>query len=214
VLRKIRRLLSGNSGPAPRAALAISTGLAVAVALTVSSGCSKQGGNKLEELEKAGKSGTAGASATQKQGSSAAGEERRPAPDFSLRDLDGREVSLSQMRGKVVILNFWATWCPPCRQEIPDFVDLQKQYGAQGLQIVGVSMDQEGASVVRPFVQQNHINYTMLVDGQKIAGLYGGIQGIPTTFILDRQGRIAKKAVGFTSRSVFEKLVTGLLKES
>jgi len=142
------------------------------------------------------------------------GASRHPAPEFTLPDMNGRSVSLSQFRGKVVILDFWATWCPPCRMEIPHFVELQGRFQSKGLEIVGVSLDQEGAAKVRPFAQQNKINYTMLVNGLPITGMYGGISGIPTTFVLDKRGRVAQQFVGFTDESVFESLVSSLLTES
>lgn len=150
-----------------------------------------------------------GAAQTAASGSS----QRRPAPEFTLKDLDGKDVSLSQFRGKVVILDFWATWCPPCRMEIPHFVELERDYRSKGLAVVGISLDQGGAQVVRPFAEQNGINYTMLVNGQPLAGLYGGITGIPTTFVLDKQGRVAKAFEGYRDKSEFEKLVQDLLAE-
>ena len=180
--------------------------LLVTAALVLAAGCSKQKNKTIDEMEEAGKA--AG------QPQAAQGEARKEAPNFTLKDINGDQFQLSQLKGKVVILDFWATWCPPCRQEIPHFVDLQKQYQSKGLEIVGISVDDRGAAVVKPFAQKFNINYTMLVDGQAITNLYGGVQGIPTTFVLDKQGRIVKKFVGLTDRSVFENLVQGLLKES
>jgi peroxiredoxin len=141
-------------------------------------------------------------------------DSRRPSPDFVLRDISGKEVKLSDLRGKVVILDFWATWCAPCREEIPGFIDLQDRYRDRGLEIVGVSVDQGGISVVAPFARQMRINYTMLVDGMGVANLFGGIQGIPTTFVLDRQGRIVKRFTGLVEHSVFEGLIKELLAEA
>ncbi len=133
------------------------------------------------------------------------------APDFTLNDLDGNSFSLSETKGKVVVLDFWATWCPPCRKEIPDFVLLYKQYGKDGLMIVGVALDRGGAKAVRSFVEQNDVNYPIVLGNQRVSNLYGGISGIPTSFIIDRQGRIANKFVGFRSKEVFENAIKELL---
>ena len=124
------------------------------------------------------------------------------APQFTLSDIGGRPISLSNYRGKVVILDFWAPWCPPCRREIPDFVSLQNQYTSRGLQIIGVGLDQ--TNNIASFVQQYSINYPVVVGDDAISNLYGGVSGIPTTFIIDRQGIIINKFVGVTNRTVFE----------
>jgi peroxiredoxin len=142
-----------------------------------------------------------------------AAQDRRPSPDFSLKDLDGRDVRLADFRGKVVMVNFWATWCPPCRAEIPDFIELQSQWGPKGLQIIGISLDDEGAAKVAPFASQNRINYTMLVNGNRAANAYGGIEGIPTTFLLDRQGRVVERRAGVAPREHWQQVIASLLKE-
>jgi peroxiredoxin len=142
-----------------------------------------------------------------------AAESRRPAPGFSLEDIEGHKVQLSDFRGKVVMVNFWATWCPPCRAEIPDFVALQRAYGSKGLQIVGISLDEEGAAKVAPFAAQNRINYAMLVDGNAAAQAYGGIEGIPTTFLIDKQGRVVEQKVGVADPKHWEQAIEALLGE-
>jgi cytochrome c biogenesis protein CcmG/thiol:disulfide interchange protein DsbE len=131
------------------------------------------------------------------------------APQFTLSDIEGRPISLSKYRGKVVILDFWAPWCPPCRREIPDFISLQNQYASKGLQIIGIGLDQPNN--VASFVQQHGINYPVVVGDDAIANLYGGVSGIPTTFIIDRQGNIINKFEGFTNRTVFEEEIKKLL---
>ncbi len=131
------------------------------------------------------------------------------APDFSLSAIDGKHVSLSAYRGKVVILDFWAPWCPPCRKEIPDFIALQQQYASQGLQIIGIGLD-EPANVVS-FVRQNGFNYPVAVGDDAISNRYGGVDGLPTTFIIDRQGTIRNRFEGFTERAVFEREIKKLL---
>lgn len=133
------------------------------------------------------------------------------APEFALASLDGETVKLSDYQGRVVIVDFWATWCPPCREEIPHFVELQQRFGDRGLTVIGVSVDQGGPQVVRSFAQEQEINYPLVMADARVAGDYGGIRGIPTTFIIDRQGRIVKKYVGYQDMSVFERDVEALL---
>jgi len=140
-----------------------------------------------------------------------AGEIGSNAADFELADLSGKKVRLSDFKGKVVILDFWATWCGPCRAEIPEFVKLQSKYKDKGLAIVGLSLDSDGESVVAPFARKHDINYTMLLANDGTARLYGGVNAIPTTFILDRQGRIVKKFIGVMPRETFEQAIQPLL---
>ena len=134
------------------------------------------------------------------------------APEWQLKDPDGQPVALSDFKGKVVILDFWATWCPPCRAEIPGFVALQKQYAAQGLTVVGVSLDTTGASVVKSFMQHLGMNYPVVIGDEKIAADYGGISAIPTTFVIDRNGNIVTSHQGYASQVVFESEIRPLLK--
>lgn len=133
------------------------------------------------------------------------------APEWQLKDPDGQPVALSDFKGKVVILDFWATWCPPCRAEIPEFIALQKQYAAQGLTVVGVSLDTDGAAVVKSFMKRNGMNYPVVIGDDKIAADYGGISAIPTTFVLDRTGNIVTSHQGFASQVVFESEIRPLL---
>jgi len=128
------------------------------------------------------------------------------APDFTLQDINGNEVTLSDFKGKVVVLNFWATWCPPCRKEIPVFIELYKKYKDEGLVIIGISLDREGKRVLIPFVKKFGINYPVLIGTKKVVDAYGGIRGIPTTFIIDKKGKIRKKHIGLplNPREFFE----------
>jgi cytochrome c biogenesis protein CcmG/thiol:disulfide interchange protein DsbE len=119
------------------------------------------------------------------------------APNFSLQDMDGQPLNLASYKGKVVLLDFWATWCAPCRDEIPHFVEFQKSYGAQGLQIIGISMD-DGPKPVREFYQQFKMNYPVAMGTTQLAQSYGGILGLPVTFLIGRDGRIVAKYVGAT----------------
>jgi peroxiredoxin len=134
------------------------------------------------------------------------------APEWQLNDPDGQPVKLSDFKGKVVILDFWATWCPPCRAEIPGFVALQKQYAAQGLTVVGVSLDTAGASVVKSFMKNLGMNYPVVIGDEKIAADYGGVSAIPTTFVIDRNGNIVTSHQGYASQLVFESEIRPLLK--
>jgi peroxiredoxin len=126
------------------------------------------------------------------------------APEFELASLSGQNVKLSRYRGKAVLLNFWATWCAPCKIEMPWFEDLYKQYKPQGLEIVGVSMDDGGKEEVERFVKEMKVNYTILQGSEKVADNYGGVQFLPETFIIDRNGKIVKTLFGIHSESDFE----------
>ncbi len=144
-----------------------------------------------------------------KAGKAADGEPM--APDFTLTDISGQEFSLSSTRGKVVILDFWATWCPPCRMEIPHFEALYKEYKGKGLEIIGVALDRGGASDVIPFVKANGVTYPVVIGGAEVTALYGGFRGIPTTFVLDRNGAIVEKFVGYREKETFEEAIKKLL---
>jgi len=117
--------------------------------------------------------------------------------DFTLTDLDGNEISLSDFNGKVLILNFWATWCPPCREEIPDFVEVYDEYESEDVQFIGVS--NEDISTLRSFVEDYNISYPILIDDENIMGKWG-ISAIPTTFVFDKNGQIISKSVGMMTR--------------
>ena len=133
------------------------------------------------------------------------------APDFALPDLKGRTVHLKDFRGKVVVLDFWATWCGPCKMEIPHFVELMKRHGEKGLEIVGVAMDETGADVVKPFVEKNGLHYHVLLGDDYTANRFGGVNALPTTFVIDRGGHIARKYIGYRSLESFEEDLAPLL---
>jgi peroxiredoxin len=135
----------------------------------------------------------------------------KAAPAWELKDLDGKTVHSSDFKGKVVILDFWATWCPPCRAELPSFVALQKKYQDKGLTVVGMSVDKGSVDDVKAFAKQQGLNYPVVLADAKIAGAFGGIEGIPTTFIIDRNGHIVKQHVGLTEQSEFESDIKPLL---
>ncbi len=131
-------------------------------------------------------------------------KDRKPAPEFELKDADGKTVRLSEYKGKVVLLDFWATWCGPCKIEIPWFIDFERKYKDQGFAVIGVSMDEEGWTVVKPFVSELAINYRILQGSDATAQLYGGVEALPTTFLIDRDGRIAATHVGLAGKDDFE----------
>ena len=133
------------------------------------------------------------------------------APDFNLKKIDGGMAKLSDYSGKVIILDFWATWCPPCIKEIPDFVELQKEYGDKGLIILGISLDQNPKQALPKFIKKYKVNYPILLTDGKVDKSYGGVTGIPTTFIINRKGEIYKRYVGFRPKNVFEEDIRSLL---
>ena len=128
----------------------------------------------------------------------------KPAPDFALQTLDGQTLKLSDLRGKAVVLNFWATWCSPCKAEMPWFVDFQKQYAAQGLQIVGVAMDDSAKEDIVKFAQQMGVNYPVVLGKESLADQYGGVEFLPTTFYIDRSGNIQERVFGIVDRQEAE----------
>lgn len=133
------------------------------------------------------------------------------APAWTLTDLDGKTIHSTDFKGKVVILDFWATWCGPCRAEIPEFIDLQKQYAKQGLVVVGVSVDEAGPAAVRLFAQKLGMNYRVGVADEKMLDAFGDIEALPTTFVINRAGRIVDVHVGLTDKEDFEKEIEPLL---
>ncbi len=142
------------------------------------------------------------------------GPSAKSAPSFTLQDLNGKTVSLSDFKGKVVVLDFWATWCPPCVKEIPHFIELYEQYKDRGFAMVGISVDREGVSVVKSFARKYQINYPILMADGQVANAYGGITGIPTTFVIDSAGNIRHKYVGYREKAVFEADIKTLLAEA
>jgi len=124
------------------------------------------------------------------------------APNFELANLDGDKVRLNDSTGKIRIVDFWATWCPPCRAEIPHFNALTSKY--PDLVILGIALDREGPSVLKPFAKEYNIQYPLLIGNSETVQAFGDIQSIPTTFVIDQAGYIIKKYVGYRPQSVFE----------
>jgi thiol-disulfide isomerase/thioredoxin len=129
------------------------------------------------------------------------------APDFSLESLDGKTLRLSDLRGKAVLLNFWATWCGPCKIEMPWFVDLQKQYGSQGLQIVGVAMDDASKEDIGKFAKDMGVNYPILIGKESVGDQYGGVPALPESFLISRDGKIVDKIIGLRGKAEIEDAV-------
>ncbi len=127
-------------------------------------------------------------------------EDPAVAPDFTLKDLNGNNITLSAYKGKVLILNFWATWCPPCRAEIPDFIEVYDEYKAKGLEILGISVDQISAAQVSKFVERNKMNYPVAMATNDLFRDYPPPQAVPTTLVIDRDGKIQYKKVGMMSK--------------
>ena len=130
-----------------------------------------------------------------------------PAPDFQLPSLDGAKVKLSDFRGKAVLLNFWATWCPPCKVEMPWFADLLKEYGKDGLVILGVAMDDSEPDKIAQFASEMGVNYPILLGTDQVSDDYGNVQYLPTSFYISRDGTIVDKMTGLLDRKDIEEAV-------
>ncbi len=133
------------------------------------------------------------------------------APDFTLLNLAGDTVNLSDYKGKVVIINFFATYCPPCRMEMPDFVDLQKQFGSQDFTVLAISVDNDGEKVLPPFIEKLGINFPVLLATSKVLADYGNIYALPVTFVLDKEHKIVKKIMGKINKEELTPLIKELL---
>jgi thiol-disulfide isomerase/thioredoxin len=142
------------------------------------------------------------------------------APEIRVKDLDDREVKLQDYQGKVVLVNFWATWCDPCRIEIPWLIEMQEKYGAQGFTVLGVAMDEEGKQVVAPFVakeryevsgQKRPMNYPIVIGNENVADKFGGLLGYPTSVLISRDGKQLKRITGLISYEEMSKAIEGAL---
>lgn len=138
-------------------------------------------------------------------------KDRHQAPDFALKDADGKVVHLSDYKGKVVLLDFWATWCGPCKIEIPWFMELQRANKDKGFEVLGVAMDDEGWETVKPFLADLGVNYRVVMGNDQTAQMYGGVDALPTTFLIDRTGKIAAVHIGLASKKDFVDGVQQLL---
>jgi peroxiredoxin len=192
--------------------------VAFAVALLAAAGCAKK-----ETASKACNPDSCGKTCDMKTCPGAANadvglEVGQTPPPFTLKDLAGNDVSLSDFAGKVVVLDLWATWCGPCRQEIPVLVSLYEEFKDRGLVVVGVGLDEEGVEALAPFAEANHMSYPVLV-GDKVLGATYKVTSIPSTYVIGRDGKIASKHVGFSSavqtalREEISKLIEGAAQE-
>jgi peroxiredoxin len=138
-------------------------------------------------------------------------QERHPAPEFALKDANGKTVRLEDYKGKVILLDFFATWCGPCKIEIPWFMEMERKNKDRGFAVLGVSMDDEGWDIVKPFLAELGVNYRVVIGNDSTAQLYGGVDALPTTFLIDRNGKIASVHIGLASKKVFEDGIEQLL---
>jgi peroxiredoxin len=139
--------------------------------------------------------------------------ERQVAPDFALADQNGQTRRLSDFRGRVVLLNFWATWCKPCRTEMPWFADLYRQYRSQKFSVIAVAMDDEGWPAVQPFISKLDVSFPVMIGGDSIASLFGGLNAVPTTLAIDKSGHVAAINIGIQQRQKYEAELQALLSE-
>jgi cytochrome c biogenesis protein CcmG/thiol:disulfide interchange protein DsbE len=141
-----------------------------------------------------------------------AASNRKAAPEFSLKDADGQTVHLSDYRGKVVLLDFWATWCGPCKIEIPWFMEFENQFKNQGFAVLGVSMDEDGWAAIKPYVRDRKMNYRVLLGDDKVGTSYGGLDALPTTLLIDRDGNVASVHEGVSmGKEEFKNAIIQLL---
>jgi thiol-disulfide isomerase/thioredoxin len=178
--------------------------VALGLALLFVAGCSKPGGNAAAGAPEGAASAPKPAGTLPKLGA---------APAWRLQDIAGKPVSSEDLKGKVVVVDFWATWCPPCREEIPGYIELQKTYAAQGVVIVGISLDQGGPEVVKPFAAKYGINYPLVMGDEAVVAAFGGVEGIPTTFLIDRSGQIRDRKVGMEAKADYERKIVSVLAE-
>ncbi|MDB6168713.1 MAG: Redoxin domain protein [Verrucomicrobia bacterium] len=137
----------------------------------------------------------------------------KPAPNWKLMDVDGHEVRFEQFKGKVVVIDFWATWCAPCRAELPGYIALQDKYRGDGLVIVGISVDRLGPKVVKKFIADHGMNYQVVMGDDEVQEAFGGMDGIPTTFIIDRAGNIRDRKTGAAEAGAYEAVVRKYLEK-
>ena len=135
-----------------------------------------------------------------------------PAPEFALEQMNGEMFRLSDHRGEIVVVNFWATWCPPCRREIPGFIQLQNELGAQGVTFVGVSLDETGFAAVRPYAEKMDINYPLVVGTDRLARRYGGVRALPTSFVVGPEGTVQYARPGFLPEAELRRQLEPLLR--
>ena len=137
----------------------------------------------------------------------------QPAADFTLPDSTGSPIKSSAYKGKVILLDFWATWCTGCKVEIPWYMEFQNKYGKDGLTAIGVSMDDDGWKSVKPFLEEHKLNYPVVIANEGLANRYGGLPSLPMTLLIDRNGKIAESHAGIVDKDAFENKIKALLRE-
>lgn len=160
---------------------------------------------------------TTSTQSSERMGSAYSSSEDTPLPDVTVQTMQGESIALDEQDGKVLLINFWATWCAPCRKEIPDLVDLQNELGSKGLTVIGVSLDREGESAVRPFAEQHGINYPIVLDtdqDQKLESELGPLQALPTTLVVNPEGTITQRIIGIFPTEEMRPKLEALLETS
>lgn len=182
----------------------------LACTLTVTAGCSSDDGSASDPAASAERlPSQSGMPASEKIQSP---DDPKPAPDVTVETMDGETIALANRPGEVLLVNFWATWCAPCRKEIPDLVDLQNEFGPQGLTVIGVSLDQQGAEVVKPFLDEYAINYPIVLDAEgAVEKAFGGVYGLPMTYVIGPEGRIQHRVLGLFPTEEMQPKITALL---
>ncbi len=138
-------------------------------------------------------------------------DKNNKAPDFTVTTIEGETITLSDLKGKVVIIDFWDTWCPPCRKGIPDFIELYKEYKDSGFVMIGLAFGRQGKEKVKEFIQEYNINYPIAIPSHSVINSFGEIRSIPTAFLIDQNGNIVNKYIGLRPKDVFENDIKKLL---
>ena len=136
----------------------------------------------------------------------------KPAPDFTLPDLAGQAIRLSDFKGRIVLLDFWATWCGPCRREAPDLIELQKKFAHKGFSVIGIAWDEEGRAVVEPYARRLGINYPVMVGTPQVSQAYGGIQALPMVYLIGRDGKVRATFEGAQDKSKIERAIRAMMR--
>lgn len=141
-------------------------------------------------------------------------DDPEPAPDVTVETMDGETIALADRPGEVLLVNFWATWCAPCRKEIPDLIDLQNDFGPQGLTVIGISLDQQGADAVTPFLDEYAVNYPIVLDTEgTVEKAFGGVYGLPMTYVIGPEGRIQHRVLGLFPTAEMRPKLAALLED-
>jgi len=174
-------------------------------------GCSSENKQKQQSPTEGAVNNTSAANSVNRSGRNAGDGSLGEIPDYEFDTLSGERIKISDYNGNVVMINFWATWCGPCRKEIPELVKLKEKYGEKGLEIIGIALDEEGFQAVEPFLKQFDINYTIVTDDYSYGNELGGIYMVPTTYLVDKEGKIAFRKIGEITVENIESRIVDLL---